>query len=200
MEKQGFKTFLTISIIVHLCIVFLVGNIPFKQLKGPPFTIDLPTPPSKQEKKSSNSNSIKHSAVKSLKLTSINNRIKNSITYNYEDNTPTYFKREDTITLDTRDPKYFPYSAKIKRKIELVWEYPSEAREEEIKGKLTLKFSILRNGELEGLQLIQSSGFPVLDNGAFNAVKLAAPYYPIPQTMEINKLNVIATFEYRLDY
>ncbi|MFH1623992.1 MAG: TonB family protein, partial [Pseudomonadota bacterium] len=75
-----------------------------------------------------------------------------------------------------------------------------EAREEEIEGRLNLIFSILKNGDLAELQVLQSSGSQVLDDGAINAVRFAAPYYPIPQSMGISKLNVIAAFEYRINH
>jgi len=199
MEKQGFKVFLIISITVHLCIIFLVGNLSFKPIKGRTLTVEIPPLSSKPKEKSSNAKFAKHSVEKSLQLTSIHIG-SNNIIEGYKNRKPSYPKREDTILLNTRNPKYIPYSSEIKRKIELAWEYPYKAKKEEMKGKLTLIFSILRNGDLAGLQLLQSSGFPILDNEAFNAVRLAAPYYPIPQTMEINKLNFIATFEYRINY
>ncbi|MEW6616760.1 MAG: energy transducer TonB [Thermodesulfobacteriota bacterium] len=200
MEKQRFKVFLIISITVHLCVIFLVGSISFKPIKGRTLTVEIPPLSSKPEEKSSNTKFAKQSIKKTLQLTSIHMESVNNIIEGYKTRKPLSSKREDTILLNTRNPKYITYSSKIKRKIELVWEYPHKAKKEEMKGKLTLMFSILRNGELEGLQLLKSSGFPILDNGAFNAVRLAAPYYPIPQTMEINKLNFIATFEYRIDY
>jgi len=199
MERQGFKAFLIISIAAHLCIIFLVGNLPLKPIKGHTLTVEIPPLSSKPKEKSSNTKFTKHSVEKSLQLTSIHIG-SNNIIEGYKNRKPSYPKREDTILLNTRNPKYLPYSSEIKRKIELAWEYPYKAKKEEMKGKLTLIFSILRNGDLAGLQLLQSSGFPILDNEAFNAVRLAAPYYPIPQTMEINKLNFIATFEYRINY
>ena len=198
MEKQGFRVFLIISITFHLFIIFLVGNLSFKPIKGRTLTVEIP--PLSSQEKSSNTKFTEHSAEKSLQLTPIHIGSINSTIKGYKNGKPSSSRREDTILLNTRNPKYVPYSSEIKRKIELVWEYPYKAKKEEMKGKLTLMFSILRNGELEGLQLLQSSGFPILDNGAFNAVRLAAPYYPIPQTMEINKLNFIATFEYRITY
>lgn len=187
--------FLVISLILHLCIVFIVGNLYLKPIKDRTFTVEIP-PLSSQEK----SSNTKYSSGKSLQLTSIRSGSINNIIEGFKNRKPLYPKREDTILLNTKNPKYVPYSSEIKRKIELVWEYPYDAKEKEIQGKLTLMFSILRNGELEGVQLLQSSGFQVLDNGAFNAVRFAAPYYPIPQTMDNNKLNFIATFEYRINH
>ena len=189
---------MVISLVIHLCIIFIVGNLSLKPIKNRTFTVEIPLLSSQE--KSSNTKFAKHSSGKSLQLTSIHSGLINNIIEEFKNGKPLYSKREDTILLNTKNPKYVPYSSEIKRKIELVWEYPSDAKEKEIQGKLTLMFSILRNGELEGVQLLQSSGFQVLDNGAFNAVRFAAPYYPIPQTMENNKLNFIATFEYRINY
>jgi protein TonB len=198
MEKQGFKVFLIISIIIHTCIIFLVGNLPFKPIKDRTLTVEIPLLSSQE--KSVKPKHTKRSVEKSLELTPIHIGSINNIIESYKNWNSPYLKREDTIMLNTKNSKYTPYSSRIKRKIELAWEYPNKAREEEIQGRLTLIFSILRNGDLAGLQLLQSSGFQVLDNGAFNAVRLAAPYYPIPQTTGVTKLNIIATFEYRVNY
>lgn len=103
---------------------------------------------------------------------------------------------EDAVRLDTRDPKYVSYLTSVKRAIELVWEYPEPALRHRVQGKLVVEFTILGNGVLEGTELIQSSGFPVLDREAIRAVRAAAPFQPIPPRIGKARIDIIASFEY----
>jgi len=102
----------------------------------------------------------------------------------------------DTISLDTQEFKYVSYFSQIKRKIELVWSYPPEAGRRGLFGKLLLKFTILKDGTLAGLKLLDSTGHEILDNEALRAVKLASPYPPFPKRIHKEKLNIVASFSY----
>jgi periplasmic protein TonB len=44
--------------------------------------------------------------------------------------------------------------------------------------------------------LVESSGYPVLDNEALRAVKAAAPFDPFPPQMGNESWNILATFHY----
>ncbi len=90
-------------------------------------------------------------------------------------------------------PSYF---ARIKRQIEMVWDYPYEAQREGITGQLTLRFQISRDGNLMNVKLINGSGYNVLDEAALQAVKSAAPYYPFPVTIDRETLPILANFIY----
>ena len=69
-----------------------------------------------------------------------------------------------------------------------------------IDGKLGLRFQISRDGNLMGVQLVDSSGLEILDMAAIKAVKEAAPYYPFPITISKSKLSILATFIYSPNY
>jgi TonB family protein len=112
--------------------------------------------------------------------------------------TPSRFTAEATVSLDSQDVKYVSYLTKIKKKIEPLWHYPEPARTIGLQGKLALCFSIVRNGQLTRLKLLSSSGHPLLDDQALKAVKGAAPYFPLPEKLKISRLNINATFEYRI--
>lgn len=102
----------------------------------------------------------------------------------------------DTISLDTQEFKYASYFAQIKRKIELVWSYPPEAGRQGLFGKLLLKFTILKDGTLADMKLIDSAGHQILDEEALRAVKMASPYPPFPKRIDKEKLNIVASFSY----
>lgn len=108
------------------------------------------------------------------------------------------FEAEATVALDSQELKYVSYLTKIKSKIEPKWNYPERAQSIGLQGKLALCFSIVRNGHLDRLELLNSSGHPLLDKEALKAVRGAAPYYPLPDRLKISRLNILATFEYRI--
>ena len=115
-----------------------------------------------------------------------------------KDSNTSTFEAEATVSLDSQELKYVSYLNKIKKKIEPKWHYPETAQEIGLQGKLALCFSIIRDGHLDRLELLNSSGHPLLDEGALKAVARAAPYYPLPDRLKISRLNILATFEYRI--
>ena len=106
-------------------------------------------------------------------------------------------KTEDTVDLNTTEFKYYSYFLGLKRKIEGVWRYPPAAAQRGEHGSLNLIFTIKSNGDLEGIQIVSSTGLQSLDGEALRAIKVAAPFNPFPKSWEgLEKLNVKATFEY----
>ncbi|MBI5427030.1 MAG: energy transducer TonB [Nitrospinae bacterium] len=104
------------------------------------------------------------------------------------------------ISLNTNETRYVSYFARIKQQIERVWIYPVEAAQRGISGELTLRFQISREGNLIGLNVVDKSGSEILDYAAIKAVKGAAPFYPIPSTIDRNQLTILATFIYSPNY
>jgi TonB family protein len=111
---------------------------------------------------------------------------------------PAHYTAEATVSLDSQDVKYVSYLTKVKKKIEPLWHYPEPARTIGLQGKLAIRFSIVRDGQLTRLELLSSSGHPLLDEQALKAVRGAAPYFPLPERLQISRLHINATFEYRI--
>jgi len=110
---------------------------------------------------------------------------------------PNVDKKEDTVDLSTTEFKYLSYFIKMKRQIESVWQYPKESQLRGEYGTLFLVFTIKSDGYLEGVQLINSSGYARLDNEAVRAINAAAPFAPFPKSWGgLERLNIRATFEY----
>ena len=88
-----------------------------------------------------------------------------------------------------------------RRKIETVGNlnYPAEARRRKLYGSLRLLVSILPGGKLKAVEILETSGFQVLDDAAIRIVKLAAPFAPFPdelrQTTDV--LEIIRTWQFR---
>ena len=105
-----------------------------------------------------------------------------------------------TVNLDNREPRFLDYLARLKRRIEVEWMYPEEARQVGMGGELVLIFTLNKAGTLTNIQLVESSGFPVLDNEALRAIKTAAPYDPFPPQMGDDPWNISAIFRYHSQY
>lgn len=106
--------------------------------------------------------------------------------------------REATVTIGTQSIKYASYMRHIKDKVQNVWIYPEDARENGIQGKLLVYFSIAKDGSLSRLNLVRSSGSKILDDAAMQAIRDAAPFPRLPDRFHLDRLNIYATFEYKL--
>jgi len=110
-------------------------------------------------------------------------------------------KKEDTVDLSTTEYKYLSYFLKLKRQIEGVWNYPEISRLRGEQGELFLIFTIRRDGYLEDIKLINSSGYARLDDEAVRAIRVAAPFPPFPdQWRGLERLNIRAAFRYEISY
>src|SRR5512140_2582063 len=98
--------------------------------------------------------------------------------------------------LNAPEVQYISYFASIKRKIELVWQYPYEAATAGIQGELTLDFVIARSGKVDSIELVRSSGSKILDDEAIRSIRKAAPFDPIPAQYKIPSLQIRGRFVY----
>lgn len=62
--------------------------------------------------------------------------------------------------------------------------YPQKARQNNLSGSLILQVAINKNGSINEITILESSGERFLDNAAINIVKLAAPYAKFSQKMK----------------
>jgi len=72
------------------------------------------------------------------------------------------------------------YRAYLERAIQQRWFIPPEANLLQTPATVIVVFEVARDGRLLQLRLRQSSGIPALDRAAVNAVRLAAPFRPLP--------------------
>ncbi len=98
--------------------------------------------------------------------------------------------------LNAPEIQYISYFASIKRKIELVWQYPYDAAVQGIEGDLQIDFVIGRNGKLEAVELVRGSGHKILDDEAMRSIRKAAPFDPIPAEYRIPHLQIRGRFVY----
>jgi protein TonB len=100
------------------------------------------------------------------------------------------------LTFDTSEFKHRGYMRMLKEKIENIWKYPKEAARLGISGDLYVKFSIKRDGKLDEVELLRTSGYRDLDEAAMKAVKDAEPYWPLPDDWTKDVLEIKGHFIY----
>jgi protein TonB len=91
------------------------------------------------------------------------------------------------------------YKDEWRKKVELVGNlnYPAQARQQRIYGSLRMLVSINRDGTLYEVRVLESSGEPVLDEGALRIVRLAAPFAPFTGDLaDIDRLEIIRTWRF----
>ncbi|MGD2125656.1 MAG: energy transducer TonB, partial [Desulfobacteraceae bacterium] len=111
---------------------------------------------------------------------------------------PAAEESQDTISLDTKDKRYITYARVIKERISYHWTYPQEAKDNLMEGKLTVLFSLNRGGDLTQINIVIGSGYDILDLEALQAIRGAAPFPPFPEHITVGRLNIKATFDYRI--
>ncbi len=107
--------------------------------------------------------------------------------------------REATISLNSlsdNDIQYRSYLGHLRSKINAVWEYPLAARNRGLNGTVTVRFTITKNGRLEALTIKENSPHQLLNNEALRTIRTAAPFKHFPSDFSIEKLHVLASFEY----
>lgn len=80
------------------------------------------------------------------------------------------------------------FKAELRRRIQQTQHYPLSARIEGVEGHTHVEFVLRRDGTLESVEVVQSSGSSALDDAAVAAVKDAAPYPPLPENQRGERL------------
>ncbi len=108
------------------------------------------------------------------------------------------FKEGEYIDLNTQEYRFIGYFTGMRKAIELAWNYPKAAAVDGIYGKVGIAFTILKDGKVEKVEIINTSGYQVLDIAIVDAIKDAAPFAPLPEGFGKTNLNISGTFSYVL--
>lgn len=101
-----------------------------------------------------------------------------------------------TLQLNTSELRYQRYLIGMKDRIQLFWEYPDVAARNGWHGRLRIDFVINKDGTVSDIRLVKSSNYPVLDDAAITALKLASPFQPFPENFAIESILIRGSFEY----
>ena len=86
------------------------------------------------------------------------------------------------LSFDTVGYDWGAYAAEMIRKIKRNWDVPALARYG-VKGRLTIRFYILKDGRVEAERILSNSGVPPFDNAAFLAIAHSSPFRPLPSDL-----------------
>lgn len=93
-----------------------------------------------------------------------------------------------------KEPDFGPYMKELQRRIKMNWD-PPKGNESK---RVILLFSIARDGRLLNVKVHRSSGLPAADKAAIDAVKLTAPFRPLPPEFKGNSVDIQFTFDYNV--
>ena len=106
--------------------------------------------------------------------------------------------RGDTVWMDSQQDLLHSFMRRFRTNIYNVWNYPSSAAQKNQQGACLLRITIDRRGNISDVQLLESSGYQILDDEAISAVRQGATYGPLPRAFPHEELKIMAFFDYRL--
>ncbi len=112
-----------------------------------------------------------------------------------------YAKRPNKkfISASTREYEYANYLHGWVGRVERIGNlnYPDEARRRNLTGQLVMTVGIRRDGTVASIDVVQSSGYPLLDDAAQRTVRLAEPFAPLPATRDkVDELHITRTWQF----
>lgn len=93
-----------------------------------------------------------------------------------------------------KEPDFGPYMRDLQRRIKYNW-HPPKGNESK---RVVLLFKIAKSGQLLSCRVFKSSGLPAADQAALNAVKLTAPFRPLPVEYKGSNIDIQFTFDYNV--
>lgn len=112
-------------------------------------------------------------------------------------------KRVKTLTAATKEYRYAAYMDAWRQKVERIGNlnYPDEAKRRGLNGHLTLSVELKADGSVNKIEVLESSGQRVLDDGAIRIVKMAAPFseFPLEMRKETDILRIVRVWQFQND-
>ncbi|MCL2845981.1 MAG: TonB C-terminal domain-containing protein [Chitinivibrionia bacterium] len=106
-----------------------------------------------------------------------------------DDNAAQNASSAQNISLTVAEPFPFQwYLDQLQARIRQRWRPGPNER-----GEVVVQFTIGRNGSLSNLTMVNSSGRPIMDRQAMQAVQMAAPFAPLPAGFGGQSLTVVLT-------
>ncbi len=110
-------------------------------------------------------------------------------------------QRRKSVSASTREFRYASYLGAWARKVERIGNlnYPQAAKKQHLHGNLILHVAVRKDGSVEAIRVVRSSGHDLLDQAAVAIVNLAAPYAPFPPEIaaETDVLDIVRTWQFQ---
>ncbi|MEH1822029.1 MAG: energy transducer TonB, partial [Nostoc sp.] len=95
------------------------------------------------------------------------------------------------VDASSQDVDLTSYLSKLKKRVQQQW-LPGMSQSNR---RTVLNFTVNRSGEVNNLNIVQTSGFRVTDEVAMNAIQRAAPFAPLPTGYRKNYIDIEFTFD-----
>lgn len=102
----------------------------------------------------------------------------------------------ETRFLDSDDIQFGSFLRRFESAVYGVWRYPPDAARMGIEGVVPTRITFNRKGEIERLEILESSGSRILDDEVRRALKLIGPVGSFPRGYDKETFNLIAFFHY----
>ncbi len=107
--------------------------------------------------------------------------------------------REATLALEATDERYRGYLDRVRSAVDGSWRGWREALLAAGRGgRVVVRVSLRPGGQVDEVQVIESSGSPILDQEAVASVR-RSPLPPFPAHWTLERLHLVAQFDYRLE-
>lgn len=104
----------------------------------------------------------------------------------------------DTRLLNSDDIFFGSFLRRFESAVYGVWRYPEAAARAGIQGVTPVKITFNRNGEIENIDLLESSGSQILDREVIRTLKALGPIGGFPKAYNKEQFHLIAFFQYGL--
>jgi TonB family protein len=94
------------------------------------------------------------------------------------------------MKMDKNDEILRRFFRAVRKKIESEKKYPIAAQKAGIEGNASVRMTILKDGQLEEAEILESSGYDILDKAALRSVQNADPFPPIPEAANLDKIDI----------
>ena len=98
------------------------------------------------------------------------------------------------LALATFQRTYDRCLCRVRQKVDPLWEFPRELAVRMEQGDVLVGFTIRKDGSVSDVRVLKGSGFDKFDKNVLAAIKKAAPFDPLPETLGA-ALHVTAPFE-----
>ncbi|WP_223912601.1 energy transducer TonB [Geobacter sp. AOG1] len=102
----------------------------------------------------------------------------------------------ETRFLNTDDIMFGSFLRRFETSVYGVWRYPQEAAQLGIEGVTPVRITFNRRGEIEKVEILESSGSRILDNEVLRTLRMVGPIGGFPRGYDKDQFNLIAFFQY----
>ena len=106
-----------------------------------------------------------------------------------------HMPRRQYVSARTREYRFASYEEAWRAKIERIGRinFPDEAKRKNLSGSLIMAVTINPDGSIKSINIRQSSGHKILDDGAVRIVRLAAPFARFPENIRKDTDEMVIT-------